>query len=78
MAFIQTVLPEEATEKLKELYQNDIKNFGYVPNFTMAMSLRPDVLAAWQNLLGLIRSKMTLRRYELVTIAAASALRATY
>jgi len=78
MNFIQTVPAEQATDKLQELYNNDLQNLGYIANYTKAMSLRPDVTAAWRNLIGTIRSKMRLRRFELVTIAAASALRCTY
>lgn len=78
MAFIQTVPAEQATDKLQELYNDDLKNLGYVANYTKAMSLRPEVIMAWRNLIGTIRSKMRLRRFELVTIAAASALRCTY
>ena len=42
------------------------------------MSLRPEVNAAWRNLIRAIRSNMTTRRYELVTMAAAKALRSAY
>jgi len=33
---------------------------------------------AWRNLQNAVRAKMRLRRYELVTFAAADALRCTY
>ncbi len=78
MAFIQTIPAEQATDKLQELYNDDFHSLGYIANYTQAMSLRPEVNAAWRNLIGTIRSKMRLRRYELVTIAAAAALRCTY
>src|SRR5512140_14537 len=78
MAFIQTVPAEQATDKLQELYNDDLHSLGYIANYTQAMSLRPEVNAAWRNLIGTIRSRMRLRRYELVTIAAAAALRCTY
>ena len=78
MAFIHTVSVEEATDKLQELYGDDLKSLGYVANYTKAMSLRPEVIAAWRQLMGTIRSKMRLRRYELVTFAVAGALRCTY
>jgi hypothetical protein len=78
MAFIRTIPPEEAGEKLNEIYQGEIQEKGYIANGTKTLSLRPDVFEAWQNLLKTIRSKMRLRRYELVTIAAASALHCTY
>jgi hypothetical protein len=78
MAFIHTVTPEEADGKLKEIYDHEIDVQGYIANGTMALSLRPEVFIAWENLFKAIRSKMRLRRFELVTIAAASALHCTY
>jgi hypothetical protein len=78
MAFIKTIPPEEATDKLAEIYAGETKEKGYIANGTMILSLRPEVFLAWQNLLKTIRSKMRLRRYELVTIATAGALHCTY
>ena len=78
MTFIRTIPPEEATGQVKEMYNLDLKALGYVGNGTLTLSLRPDVYMAWENLLKTIRSKMRLRRYELVTLAAASALHCTY
>ncbi|MDR7419634.1 MAG: hypothetical protein QN178_12075 [Armatimonadota bacterium] len=78
MPFIKTVPPEEAADELKEIYEHDLKNQGYVANYTRTMSLRPRAIAAWRALSRTIRSTMKLRRYELVTIAAAVALRCTY
>jgi len=78
MAFIRTVPPGEATGVVKEHYDRDLKNLGYVTNYTQAFSLRPEVFGAWRALIGAIRTKMDLRRYELVTVLAASRLRCTY
>lgn len=78
MAFIKTVPADQAEGILSEIYQEDVKTKGYVANYTSAFSLRPDVYRAWQNLLSSIRSRMRLRRYELVTLAAAQALKCTY
>ena len=78
MAFINTVPDAQAEGKLLEIYQEDQKTKGYVANHTSAFSLRPEVYRAWQNLLGSIRSNMRLRRFELVTLAAAQALKCTY
>ena len=41
-------------------------------------SPRPDVYAAWGQLLGAIKANMDLRRYELATLAAARRLRSSY
>ena len=78
MAFIKTVPADQAEGKLLEIYQEDVKAKGYVANHTSAFSLRPEVYRAWQSLLNSIRSNMRLRRFELVTFAAAQALKCTY
>jgi alkylhydroperoxidase family enzyme len=51
---------------------------GAAPNHELAFSQRPEVYAAWQQLIGSIRSGMDLRRYELVTLAAARRLKSSY
>ena len=49
------------------------------PRTTSARSQeRPDVYAAWGELLGAIKANMDLRRYELATLAAARRLRSSY
>lgn len=78
MSFIHIVPAEQATDKLQELYNDDLKSLGYIANYTKAMSLRPEVILAWRQLMGTIRSRMRLRRYELVTFAAAATLHCTY
>src|SRR5262249_15937762 len=78
MTFIQTIPPEEATGDLKELYERDLAHLGYVANYTRAMSLRPEVIAAYRALHGVIRANLEPRRYELVTVAAAAHLRSSY
>ena len=47
-------------------------------NYERAFEARPDVYAAWGELLGAIKANMDLRRYELATLAAARRLRSTY
>jgi hypothetical protein len=69
---------EDASGLVKELYEAEYKNNGYVPNYTKAISLNPEAYAGWKSLIGAIRSKMRLRRYELVTFATAMALKCTY
>ncbi len=78
MAYIRTVPREEATGDVKPLYDEDVKYQGYVANYTQAMSLRPKAIAAWRNLTRSIRAHMNLRRYELITLAAAVAMKCTY
>jgi uncharacterized peroxidase-related enzyme len=76
--FIQTISDVEAEGKLHEIYEGDLKSLGYVPNHARVFSLRPEVLEAWRNFQSSIRKNLRLRRYELVTIAAAIALKCRY
>lgn len=78
MAFITTIAEEQAESLVQEQYQAARERMGYVPNYTKAFSLRPEVFDAWTKLIGAIRSKLRLRRYELVTFASAMALECTY
>ena len=43
MTFIETVPEDQATGATAELYASDDETFGYLPNFTRAFSLRPEV-----------------------------------
>jgi alkylhydroperoxidase family enzyme len=47
-------------------------------NLERAFEERPDVYAAWRGLVGAVTANMDMRRYELVTFAAAQRLRSTY
>lgn len=47
-------------------------------NYERAFEARPDVYAAWRELLTAIKANMDLRRYELATFAAAQRLRSSY
>ena len=69
---------DAATGVVAEQYEADRTARGNVPNYTQAFSHRPDVYAAWQQLSDTVRGNMELRRYELVTIAAARRLRSSY
>ena len=76
--FIQTVSEAEAEGKVREVYDGDQATLGYVPNHAKVFSLRPDVLEALRSFQGSIRKNLRLRRYELVTLAAAKALNCRY
>ena len=51
---------------------------GYIPNYARLFSHRPEAYRAWQSLSTAIRGNMRLRRYELVTLAAARTLQGSY
>ena len=78
MTFVRTISAEQAEGKVKEMYDADIKTSRYIANETKTMSLRPDADLAWEALRKIVRSKMRLRRFELVTLATASALYCTH
>ena len=78
MAYIETVQPDRAVDAVREQYERDRERLGYVPNYSRLFSLRPPVYATWRRLIGAISSPMDPRRYELVTLAAARALRTSY
>jgi uncharacterized peroxidase-related enzyme len=76
--YIQITSEAEAGDKLLGIYEGDRKSLGYVPNHAKVFSLRPEVLEAWRAFQGSIRKNLRLRRYELVTLAAARALKCRY
>jgi uncharacterized peroxidase-related enzyme len=76
--YIKITSEAEADGKLREIYDGDQKSLGYVPNHAKVFSLRPEVLEAWRAFQGSIRKNLRLRRYELVTLAAAVALKCRY
>jgi uncharacterized peroxidase-related enzyme len=78
MTFITTIPEEQAMADVKTMYANNVANMGYLPEYVKVYSHRPQVMEAWGNLLGAIRGSMDTRRYELVTLAAARALRSSY
>jgi uncharacterized peroxidase-related enzyme len=78
MTFIETIPEGEATGAVAEFYGQDKDATGYVWNLSRMFSPRPDVYAAWKDLIAAIRGNMDRRRYELVTIAAARHLRSSY
>jgi hypothetical protein len=78
MAFIKTTPVDQADGLVYDQYKADQESKGYVPHYTQAFSLHPEIYDTWLKLIGSVRSKMRLRRYELVTFAAAMALECTY
>ena len=78
MTFIRTIPEPDATGPVRAMYQTAEETHGHIPNLTKAFSLRPEIMAGWMTLLGSIKGGMDPRRYELVTMAAAKALRSSY
>ncbi len=78
MALIDTVPEDQAHGDVARMFEQNRVAKGYVPNYVKVFSHRPQVMEAWANLLGSVRSTLDTRRYELVTLAAAKALKSSY
>ncbi len=78
MSYLDTPAEAAARGDVARLYDADRVRQGYVANLTKVFALRPDVFDAWVLLNTTIKAGMDLRRYELVTLAAARRLRSSY
>ena len=78
MAYIREITPETASADAREILDENARAMGYVPNYAKVFAHRPAVAVAWRGLISAIRANMAARRYELVTLAAASRLRSSY
>ncbi len=78
MSFIDTVEPEAANDEVLAMYRRQQGKFGYLPNYARVFCHRPEIMSLWADLQAGIRRHMTPRRFELVTLAAALALRNSY
>jgi len=77
MAFIETISIEEATGDVKAMYERQFLHYGYVPSYAFVFCHRPEIMRRWAELQSGIKRHMDKRRFELVTFAAAHALRST-
>jgi uncharacterized peroxidase-related enzyme len=75
---LKTTPESEATGLTAEIYDDDTRSLGYVTTQTRAMAINPEVFQAFEAMLGAIGASMDLRRYELVTLAAARAIGSTH
>lgn len=75
MAIIRTVAEADATGAVAKHYRRDVATRGRVTTDTQAMLLNLPAYEAWEALIGAIARPLGMRRYELVTLAAAGALR---
>ena len=74
MTILRMTPEAEASGLTAEIYDADRRSLGYVPSHTKAMSLNPEAYLAWESLTKAISSSLGIRRYELVTLAAAQAI----
>jgi uncharacterized peroxidase-related enzyme len=78
MAFITAIPVAQASGDVRAMYEKTQAAHGFVPNYAKVFSHRPQVLTAWAGLLASIRTNLDTRRYELITLAAARAMRHSY
>nr|WP_315268615.1 carboxymuconolactone decarboxylase family protein [Microbacterium lemovicicum] len=69
---------EQASGHVAEMYADDLAADGLVFAHTRAMALNPEAHQAFEALVGAVVGSLGLRDYELVTLAAAEALRSTH
>lgn len=74
MTILKTAADDEATGLAAELYAEDLASLGYVPPHTRAMALNPEAVRAFEALVRSVAPGLGMRRYELVTLAAAGAI----
>ena len=77
MAFIETIPDSNIDDEVRAMYERQQAHYGYVPNYAKVFCYRPEVMRLWAQLQSGIRRHMDKRRFELVTFAAAHALRST-
>ena len=77
MPFIKTIAPADAEGDVRAMYERQQAAWGFVPNYAKVFCYRPEVMARWGRLLAELKRPMDPRRYELVTFAAAHAMRHT-
>ena len=78
MAFVRTLAATEADEEVRRMYERQAGFFGYLPNYATVFSGRPEIMSLWAHLQAGIKSNMSPRLFELVTLAAAHELRSSY
>lgn len=77
MAYIETVQSPADNEELRAMYERQQAHHGYLPNYAKVFCYRPEIMGLWAQLQSGIKRHMDRRRFELVTFAAANALRST-
>ena len=78
MSYLTTVPESSAEGDLAAIYASAEQAMGYLPNYTLAFSHRPELYRAWVNLIKNVSSVMDPRRYELATMGAAITLQSSY
>ncbi len=84
MPYIRTISPDDATGRIKEIYQDKVgpsADRGRVSMIRQVQSLNVEVLAAWRNLdVGIMRgeSRLTRRQREMIATAVSASNKCSY
>jgi uncharacterized peroxidase-related enzyme len=77
VAFIEAIPDSDIDDDVRAMYERQQAHYGYVPNYAKVFCYRPELMRLWAHLQAGIKRHMDKRRFELVTFAAAQALRST-
>lgn len=77
MTALTTPDESDVTGVAAELYAHDRETLGYIATHTRVTALNPDAVRAFEAVIRAVVPSLGMRRYELVTLAAAGALRST-
>lgn len=74
MSIFATTPESQAFGQKAKIYDDELLSRGYVAKHAKDLALNPEAYLAFEALISAITQNMDLRRYELVTLAAAQAL----
>jgi uncharacterized peroxidase-related enzyme len=74
MSILATTPESQAFGVKAKIYDDDVRIHGYVAKHTKDLAVNPEAYLAFEALISAITQNMDVRRYELVTLAAAQAL----
>ena len=77
MAFIDTIPDSDINADVRAMYERQQSFWGFVPNYARVFCYRPEIMGLWAQLQAGLKRNMDKRRFELITFAAATALRST-
>ena len=74
MSILATTPESQAFGLKAKIYDDDLRSHGYVAKHTKDLAVNPEAYVAFEALISAITQNMDVRRYELITLAAAQAL----
>jgi uncharacterized peroxidase-related enzyme len=77
MPFITPIPIDAIDADVRAMYARQQSHYGYVPAYAQVFCYRPEIMQLWAQLQSGIKKHVDARRYELVTFAAANALRSS-